>query len=360
MEEIIFKETTINEEHKEEDEEDAKASIKIWDYVFGFTDMALIKCVIDLGIPDLLEKNGGSISLYELSSTLSCPNTHIFRIMRYLVQRKIFKQKIINQNNIFYTQTSLSKLLLSQGKNSMAPFIMLESSPTMLAPWLGLSKRVLQETNSAFDDAHGEDLWRFASENRSHSKLINEAMACDARVLVPQVIKGCPSLFDGICYVVDVGGGDGTTLSILVKGYPWIKGINFDLPHVIEGNLPCEGVEHVEGNMFECVPKADVAIIKWVLHDWGDEECIKILKNCKEAIAKDKGKVIILEGVIAEETSDNLEDARLMLDMVMMAHTTNGKERTFIEWNDLLLKAGFTRVVVTPIHAVQSVIEAYP
>ncbi|KAL9238418.1 hypothetical protein vseg_012841 [Gypsophila vaccaria] len=230
----------------------------------------------------------------------------------------------------------------------------------MLAPWLGLSKRVLQETCSAFDDVHGEDVWRFASENQIHSKLINDAMASDARVVIPRVIKECPKLFDDVCYVVDVGGGDGTTLCMLVKGYPWIKGINFDLTHVIEANLPCEGVEHVSGNMFDSVPKGDVVVIKWVLHDWGDEECIQILKNCKEAIPKDKGKVIILEGVLAEETSDQLEDARLMLDMVMMAHTTNGKERTFNEWSDVLLKAGFSRVDVTPIHAVQSVIEAYP
>ncbi|XP_074312893.1 acetylserotonin O-methyltransferase-like [Silene latifolia] len=362
MEETKINVQPQNDHNKEEiDEEDAKAASKIWDYVFGFTDMALIKCAIDLGIPDLIEKNGGSISLSELSSSLSCSTPHLYRIMRYLVHKNIFNQKKTSQNNIFYSQTPLSRRLLSHGKNSMVPLLLLETSPTMLAPWLALSKRVLQENGSAFDAVHGEDVWSFAAENLELTKLMNDGMACDARIVIPRVIEECPDLFKGVRSVVDVGGGDGTTLSMLVKGFPWIKGINFDLPHVIDANLvPCQGVEHVSGDMFELVPKADVAIIKWVLHDWGDEECIKILKNCKEAIPIDKGKVIILEGVLEEETNDKLESARMMLDMVMMAHTTNGKERTLQEWNYVITEAGFSRINVTRIHAVQSVIEAFP
>lgn len=98
-----------------------------------------------------------------------------------------------------------------------------------------------------------------------------------------------------------------------------------------------------------------------MLHDWGDDECIQILKKCKEAISKDKGKVIIVEAVIeAEDTKDEFENARLLLDMVMLAHTTNGKERTLKEWSCLLNKAGFGHFNVHPIQAVQSVIEAFP
>lgn len=75
--------------------------------------------------------------------------------------------------------------------------------------------------------------------------------------------------------------------------------------------------------------------MQWVLHDWGDEECIQILKQCKEAISKDKGKVVIVETVFEDSTKDKYEDARLMLDMVMLAHTTNGKEMTLKEWSEL-------------------------
>jgi hypothetical protein len=100
--------------------------------------------------------------------------------------------------------------------------------------------------------------------------------------------------------------------------------------------------------------------LQWVLHDWNDEECIQILKNCKEAIQSDKGKVIIVEAVVGEEKDDKLEFVRLMLDMVMMSHTDAGKERTSKEWEYVLKEAGFSSYTIKPIRAVQSVIVASP
>ncbi|KMT01317.1 hypothetical protein BVRB_9g213330 [Beta vulgaris subsp. vulgaris] len=350
-------------EHEKEieDQEEAQADIEIWKYVFGFTEMAIVKCAIDLGLANIIHTNGGSMSLIELASTLKCSPSSLYRVMRFLNHRRIFRQSRTSQGTLIYSQTPLSRRLLSHEENNMAAFILLESTPVMLSPWLGLSNRVLEKSGSAFDAANGEDVWSYSSKNVAHSKLINDAMACDARVVVPQIIKGCANLFDGVCSFVDVGGGDGTTSSMLVRSIPSIQGINFDFPHVVSNGVLCEGVQHVGGNMFDSVPKADVAFIMWVLHDWGDDECIQILKKCKEAISKDKGKVIIVEAVIeAEDTKDEFENARLLLDMVMLAHTTNGKERTLKEWSCLLNKAGFGHFNVHPIQAVQSVIEAFP
>ncbi|KAJ8452953.1 hypothetical protein Cgig2_014716 [Carnegiea gigantea] len=255
--------------------------------------MAMVKCAIELGIAEVLERNGGSMTISELSSSLGCPQPYLYRIMKFLAHRKIFKQTKTSQGTLSYTQTPLSRQL-----KRMTPLILLESSPVMLAPWLSLSNRVRGGigNDAPFQVAYGEDLWSYAADHPSHSKLINDAMACDSRVAVPLIIKGCPSVFDG-----------------------------------------------------------------WVLHDWDDEECIQIVNKCKEAMAKEKaGKVIIVEAVIEGETEDKLEDARLMLDMVIMAHTTNGKERTFKEWSHILHKAGFNHLNVKPIQAIQSVIKAYP
>jgi hypothetical protein len=102
--------------------------------------------------------------------------------------------------------------------------------------------------------------------------------------------------------------------------------------------------------------------MQWILHDWGDEECIQILKNCREAVPKENGKVIIVDAVVEEEDGkhDKLKDVGLMLDMVMMAHTDSGKERTLKEWEYLIKMAGFTTFKVQDINAVQSVILAFP
>ncbi|KAH0978080.1 hypothetical protein GBA52_027799 [Prunus armeniaca] len=326
----------------EEEEEEEHAKVDVLKYVFGFVEIAVVKCAIELGIADTIESHGSPMTLLELSSALSCDPSPLYRIMRVLVHLKIFKEKPSTQlGPKVFVQTPLSKWLLKSGQNSMAAFILLESSPVMLAPWHGLSARIQGISNSAFESVHGEDVWSYAAANPDHSKLINEAMACDARVAVPAVIESCLEVFKGIETIVDVGGGDGTTLRLLVEACPWIQGINFDLPHVVSVAQECDRIKNVGGDMFDCVPKADAVIMKWVLHDWGDDECIRILKKCREAILENKGKVIIVEAVIDEKDEKEdikLTNVRLMLDMVMMAHTNTGKERTLKEWGYVLRK----------------------
>ncbi|KAL0386841.1 UNVERIFIED_CONTAM: Acetylserotonin O-methyltransferase [Sesamum radiatum] len=157
-------------------------------------------------------------------------------------------------------------------------------------------------------------------------------MACRARVDISAVANQYPEAFKGISPLVDVGGGDGTALQNLVKAYPWIHGTNFDLTHAVSVAPQCQGIEHVQGNMFEIVPKADAAFLM----------------------------VIIAEAVIDEGEEDKYMDVRLALDMVMLAHTEKGKERTIEEWEYVVNAAGFTRFTVKRIQATISVIEAYP
>ncbi|KAG2706107.1 hypothetical protein I3760_05G088700 [Carya illinoinensis] len=352
-----------NTKRTEWDEEEEQAEVSIWKYIFRFTEMAVVKCAIELGIADTIESHGGGpMTLSELSSTLGCDPSPLSRVLRFLTHRGIFKEMPTTKGSPRYAQTRLSSRLLRKGEHSMAALILFESRPVMLAPWHRLSARVLAYETAPFEVVHGEDIWRYAAENPGHSRLINEAMACDARLVVPAMLQGCPEVFDGLSSLVDVGGGNGTTLQLLVKSCQWIRGINFDLPHVVSDAAEFPGIERVGGDMFASVPKADAAFLKNVLHDWGDNECIQILKKCRESIPEGKGKVIIVEAVIDQEAkiSDKLTDVRLALDMIMMAHTTTGKERTLEEWGLVLGKAGFSKYTVKPIRAVQSVIEAFP
>ncbi|KAJ4967272.1 hypothetical protein NE237_019121 [Protea cynaroides] len=338
-------------------EEDAEAEEEIWRYIFGFVEMGVVKCAIELGIADALEAHEGQpMTLSQLSTTLSCSPSPLYRIMRFLVHRRVFKEETTG-----YTLTPISRRLITHGERSMAALLLLESSPVMLAPWQALAVHVREENRlTAFEATHGEDLWEYAAGHPSHSKLLNDGMACRARGAVPAIIEGRAKLFEGIGTVVDVGGGNGTTVRLLVKAFPWLRGINFDLPHVVSTALPCDRVEHIGGDMFKSVPKADAAFLMSVLHDWEDEDCIQILRICREAIAGDNGKVIIVDAMIKEEKEYKYKDVGLMLDMIMMAHTNNGKERTQEEWSHILDKAGFSRYTFTPIPAVPFVIEAYP
>ncbi|CAL1372894.1 unnamed protein product [Linum trigynum] len=369
------------QQEAEEEEEELEAGIEIWSYVFGFTRMAVVKCAVELGIADAIEahKEDSPLTLAQLAMGLGCDPAHLSRIMRFLVHDRVFREEPAGGEDVGYSLTPLSRRLLArQDGKSMADLLLLESTPVMLAPWHYLSATVRSPPPGEkpkpppFEQAHGKSLFEYTEANPGHSKLFDGAMSCIARSTLPAIIRGCPELMDGVGTVVDVGGGEGTAVSLLVKGFPSItKGINFDLPHVVSVAIESPGVEHVGGDMFDSVPKADAVFIMQVLHDWNDEDCIRILKKCREAIAgRVKGKLIIVEAVVHDNNNtDNkegkdgnsrLEHVRLMLDMIMMAHTTLGKERTLKEWQLLLRQAGFTRVVVTPIEAVQSIIQAFP
>ncbi|XP_065870000.1 acetylserotonin O-methyltransferase-like [Euphorbia lathyris] len=346
---------------EEEKEEEAQAEVEKWKYIFGFTNMAVVKCAIELGISDAIQNHKSPIPLSDLSSILNCNPSYLHRIMRFLVHQKIFREKPSINGSTGYEQTPLSRKLLGPGENSLKPLFLLESSPVMLAPWHFLSSRVLLNGTGAFEGAHGDDVWKYAEENPGLTTMINEAMASNARLAVRSVIEKCPEIFDGVKSLVDVGGGNGTFVSLLVKAFPWIDGINFDLPHVVSVNPEFEGVTNVGGDMFQNVPNADAASLMWVLHDWNDEECIEILKKCKEAIPKENGKVIIIEAVVGEDKiDDKLEIARLLLDMTIMAHTKTGKERTSKEWGFVIQKAGFSSHSISHISSIQSIIQCFP
>ncbi|KAF2283205.1 hypothetical protein GH714_043537 [Hevea brasiliensis] len=82
--------------------------------------------------------------------------------------------------------------------------------------------------------------------------------------------------------------------AILEGGIPFNK-VHGTMPLIILAVTP--GVNHVEGDMFESVPQGDAIFMKWILHDWSDEHCLKLLKNCYEAIPDD-GKVIVVDAVL--------------------------------------------------------------
>ncbi|KAJ6379218.1 hypothetical protein OIU76_015939 [Salix suchowensis] len=122
-----------------------------------------------------------------------------------------------------------------------------------------------------------------------------------------------------------------------------------------------EGVSHVAGNMFETIPNADAIFMMRILHNWTDESCIEILRNCRKALPEKTGKLIIVDIVLQPDYHrDPLDDMRLTIDLVMLAVTSGGKERTEQEWKNLLEEGGFPRYKIIKIPALQSIIEAYP
>lgn len=96
------------------------------------------------------------------------------------------------------------------------------------------------------------------------------------------------------------------------------------------------------------------------LHALSDEECLKVLNKCREAIASNgQGKVIIIDIVINEEKDEHeITEAKLLFDLLMMVVVT-GRERSEKDWKKLFLEAGFSSYKVTPIFGLRSLIEVF-
>ncbi|KAM0892888.1 hypothetical protein ACQ4PT_025466 [Festuca glaucescens] len=157
--------------------------------------------------------------------------------------------------------------------------------------------------------------------------------------------------FQGLGTLVDVGAGVGATVAAITTHYPAIKGINFDLPHVISEAPPFPGVTHVGGDMFKKVPSGDSILMKWILHDWSDQQCATLLKNCYDALPA-HGKVVLVECILPV----NLEAKRssqgvFHVDMIMLALNPSGRERYEREFEVLAGGAGFAGFKSTYIYA---------
>ncbi|KAH8490448.1 hypothetical protein H0E87_022837 [Populus deltoides] len=341
-----------------------KSQFKILQLSLGFVDSMALKCAVELRLADIINSHGRPMSLSQIASGINSPSSdmsYLARIMRYLVRKEIFTAHHPSDGGeTLFGLNQKSRLLMHDSERNLASLIIMQYTPWFLAPWHCLSQCV-KEGGTAFSKAHGCEMWDFASRNPEVNRIFNEAMACTSKIMMRAILSHYKDGFNNIRSLVDVAGGIGGHVAEIVRAYPHIKGMNFDLPHVLATAPKYEGVSHVAGNMFDAIPNADAIFIKRILHDWTDESCVEILRNCKKAIPEKTGKLIIVDIVLqTDDLFDQFDDTRMVMDLVMLAQTTGGKERTEQEWKKLLEEGGFSRYKIIKIPAFESIIEAYP
>ncbi|KAK1422280.1 hypothetical protein QVD17_25279 [Tagetes erecta] len=344
-----------------------RGQAQILQYLYGSLDGMAIRCCVELHIADIINHHQRPVTLIEISNAIDSPSINIDglrRLMKFLVHRKLFDETAVNHSDSedqpLYSLNHCSKWLLHDTDVTLAPLVMMRTDPVTLLHFHGLS-RSIKEGGAAFKAAHGDEFFDFCLRNSEYNKVFNEAMACTAKITTNAIVSSYKDGFLGSKgSVVDVGGGIGTAVSEIVKAFPHLKGINFDLSHVVSGAPSYDGVTHVAGNMFNSIPTADTIFMKWILHDWSDKDCIKILQNCRKAISTKTGKLIIVEIVQQPTTHDVFDDIRLTYDMVMFSYFSCARERTEREWKKLLEEGGFSRYNIIKIPALQSIIEAFP
>ncbi|XP_068662715.1 trans-resveratrol di-O-methyltransferase-like [Aristolochia californica] len=350
-----------------------KAQAHLWNHLFSFINPMSLKCAVELGIPDIMHNHGKPMSLSHLVSAIHIPvskTDQLHRLLRLLVHTGMFSLSVEKHKDgetekmeEFYALTPSSRLLVRDGtKECLSPFLLMMLDSSLINPWHFFSEWYKKEGTTSFKLCHGVTPWEHANRCPELNDKFNQAMSSDTQFLMSTLVAKCAHVFDGLNSLVDVGGGTGAAARALAEAFPDLEVTVLDLPHVV-AHLPTDsGVYFTGGDMFQWIPQADAIFLKWILHDWSDDECIRILQKCKEAIPSEEkgGKVIILEMVVNSNKGDHkFTETQFFFDLMMCAHV-NGKERGEDEWKKLFENAGFSHCKITPILGLRSVIEVFP
>ncbi|KAK7340646.1 hypothetical protein VNO77_21355 [Canavalia gladiata] len=338
----------------------------LYRHLYAFIDSMCLKWIVELDIPNIIHNHGQPITLPQLVSILKVPLAkvgNVQSIMRYTAHNGFFERVRIHDNNEekeAFALNAASELLVKSSDLCLAPMVECVLDPTLSNSYHHLKQWVYEENLTLFDISLGSHFWDFLSKNPAYNSSFNEAMTSDSQ-MSNLALRDCNFAFEGLESIVDVGGGTGTTAKIICEAFPPLKCIVFDRPQVVENLSGTNNLTFVGGDMFKSIPKADAVLLKWILHNWTDKDCITILKNCKEAISSNGkgGKVILIDVVINEKQDEHkVSELKLLMDVNMAC--LNGKERNEEEWKKLFLEAGFKDYKISPLTEYLSLIEIYP
>lgn len=325
--------------------------IQMLQIMSGFWISRCVYVLAKLGIADLIKDQSKTVD--ELATATGAHAPSLFRVLRAVASIGVISQD--DQNR--FGATPLSDTLRSDVHGSLRAFAMTELGEEHYPAWGELLHSV-RTGGIAFEKAFGQPVWEFFANHPDNAKIFNDAMSG----MTAQANEALHAAYDfaNIKKIMDVGGGHGGLIASILQKNPEMRGVLFDSPQVIEGakaSVETSGVadrcDLVGGDFFQSVPSgADAVILKWIIHDWNDEQSVGILKKCHRALP-DNGKLILVEAVVPA-TSEPHFSKFIDLNMLVM---TGGRERTEAEFRKLYEDSGFTLTRVVPTESPFSVIE---
>ena len=309
-----------------------------------------------LGVADHLQADPKSVD--QLAQATDTQPQHLYRLLRMLASVGIFSEV----TPAHFAITPMAGFLVSDAPGSLRSLAMMLGDEWHWRCW-GDMLNIIKTGEPALQHLYqADDTFKYFTQHPESGNIYNQAMgnwAKNAHTAVLGVYD-----FSQFKQIIDIAGGYGALLSAILTSSPHSHGILFDQPHVVEAaksQLVQAGVgdryQTLSGDFFAAVPKGgDGYVLSFILHDWNDEDCLKILKNVRQAIAP-QGKLIIVETLIP---SGNTPHFGKLLDLEMLAMYPAGKERTQAEYEALFQAAGFELTQVIHTAAPVSVIEGCP
>jgi O-methyltransferase domain/Dimerisation domain len=326
--------------------------IQMLQIISGFWVARCVYVAAKLGIADLIKDEPRTAD--ELATATGTHGPSLFRVLRALASVGVITQ----DNDNRFGATPLSQTLCTGVPGSIRAFAMTELGEEHYPAWGELLYSV-RTGGIAFDKAFGEPVWEFFAKNAENAQIFNDAMS--AMTAMANEAVHSVYQFAGIGTIIDVGGGHGGLITSILKKNAGMRGILFDSPQVIEGAKPAmqesSGVgdrcQLVAGDFFKSVPEgSDAIVMKWIIHDWNDEQSVAIMKNCHRALPAN-GKLILIEAVVPATSEPHFSK---FIDLNMLV-ITGGRERTEEEFRKLYEASGFRLTRIVPTESPFSVIE---
>lgn len=317
----------------------------------GYWVARLIYVAAKLRLADFLK--GGPRTPEDLAAAAGVQAPALYRILRALASLGVFAE--IKGRR--FKLTPLAATLQTGVPGSLHGFAVMINEKYIWDAWVELLHGV-KTGEIPFVKAHGVPPFEYLEKHPEDLQIFGESMTSLSRTENPAIAAAYR--FSSFRTLVDVGGGYGSLLATILKANPKLKGVLFDQPSVIarartDQHLTAKGIAErcafESGSFFEAVPKGDAYIMKYILHDWNDEECVKILANCRAAMNKN-GKVLVVDTVIRPGNDPGWGK---LLDINMLI--IGGRERTKQEFAEMFAKAGLKLIRVLPTKSPLSIVE---
>lgn len=309
-----------------------------------------ISTVTRLDVPDLLKAHGPSTAK-ELAHErgLDAHPEFLERTLRACASVGIFTEDAQGRFGL----TPMSELLTADAPGSRKMMTEMFGG-AMDRIWHGLEDAVRQGKRQAAPHL-GMEFWDYLKANPQEMEDFAEAMKSNSLNSLKGLLEKCD--LSGARRVADIAGGYGHLAVRLLEKHGHLDAVVLDMPELIplaqrewenhDASI-LDRLDFVGGNMFESVPSADTYIMKHIIHDWDDESCVRLLRNCVEAM-EGNGRVICVDTVVPPMGDTGGTQAKF-LDLNMMVCIT-GKERTLKQWEELYEAAGLRLASVTPLDA---------
>ena len=321
----------------------------------GFWAAKALQVAAELGIANLVAQE--SKTAEELSKVLGVDSDALYRLLRALASEGIFKEGRDSR----FENTPLSEAIRDDVPGSVRDYVINAPHDGSMLAWTKFMD-VVKTGKASFEDVNGCDYYEYFRRHPDIGERFHKQMT----VLSSQIISALVKSYDFSQFktLIDVGGGQGIVLASILGKNPQMHGCLYEQSSVIEGAktfLETRGVinrcDLISGDFLESIPESyDAYLLKHVLHDWGDEHALTILKKCRASIPK-HGKLLIIEAVLGR---DNAPHPAKWKDLLMMVLYQGARERTKQEFHNLIRESGFEPKQVIALPLLDSVVEAVP